>query len=191
MSLIVNHKNKWAYIHIPKTGGTSLTSILLNVDGSEQVTTHGSLNQLNNVDDYFIFTMVRNPYTRIASWYEHTKRDIVLQTFKDFLLKIDPLDFLYFPQEWYAYHGKTDKTRISYVGKYENFEQDSMRIFKKIGIKVDSIPHLNRNVYWEKYPNLNTHNLYKQYYTEEWMRDWIKTKYKNDFKLFEYDMELR
>ena len=35
MALLVNRINKWAFIHIPKTGGTSVSSILEGVNGTE------------------------------------------------------------------------------------------------------------------------------------------------------------
>ena len=88
------------------------------------------------------------------------------------------------------YHGKTDKKQTSFVGKYENFENDLKKILDKLEIKCDNIPHLNSNLYYKKHPNLNTDKLYKKYYTEQWMKDWVKEKYKNDFKLFGYDLEI-
>ena len=43
---------------------------------------------------------------------------------------------------------------------------------------------------WERHPNLNTYKLYKQYYNEEWMKDWVREKYKNDFTLFNYELDI-
>ena len=190
MGLIINRPQKWAYIHIPKTGGNSVSKILLSVPGSEQITVHGTLNQLIGVDDYFIFSFVRNPFTRLASWYEHKKREGEIQLFSSFIESISPLDFLFFSQEYYLHHGKTDTKRVSFVGKYENFNTDLNFILNKINISISEIPHLNRNQYWEKHPNLNTHKLYKQYYNEDWMKEWVRNKYKNDFTIFNYDLDI-
>ena len=107
MGLIINRPNKWAYIHIPKTGGSSLSQILLSVPDTEEIVLHGTLNQLTNVEDYFIFSTVRNPFTRLASWYEHRKREGNIQPFSNFIQKIDPLDYVFFSQEYFLYHGKT------------------------------------------------------------------------------------
>ena len=38
---------------------TSLTKLLLEQDGSEEVITHGDLGNFGNVTDYFIFTNIR------------------------------------------------------------------------------------------------------------------------------------
>ena len=190
MGLLVNHAKKWAFIHIPKTGGTSVTEILCNIPETITVNSHGTLNDLRGIEDYFIFSFVRNPYTRLSSWYEHKKRDGIHQPFDSFIHSIDSLDYLFFSQEYYLYHGKTDKKQISFVGKYENFENDLKKILDKLEIKYDNIPHLNSNLYYKKHPNLNTDKLYKKYYTQQWMKDWVKEKYKNDFKLFGYDLEI-
>lgn len=190
MGLLINRAQKWAYIHIPKTGGNSVSQILLNVPETEQVTTHGTINQLRDVDGYFIFSFVRNPFTRLASWYEHRKREGNIQLFSSYIKSIDSMDFLHFSQEYYLYHGQTNQKKVSFIGRYENFNQDLNYILNQINIKIDKIPHLNRNKYWDRHPNLNTHSLYKQYYNEEWMKDWVREKYKNDFTLFNYGLDI-
>lgn len=190
MGLLINRPNKWAYIHIPKTGGSSLSNILLSVPGTEEIVLHGTLNQLTNVEDYFIFSLVRNPFTRLASWYEHQKRNGKFQSFSNFIKTIDPLDFLFFSQEYYLYHGKTLNKEVSFVGKYENFNEDINFIANKIGITNYNIPHINRSMMWEIHPNLNSYKLYKQYYNEDWMKEWVREKYKNDFTLFNYGLDI-
>lgn len=190
MGLLINRPNKWAYIHIPKTGGSSLSQILLSVPNTEELVLHGTLNQLTDVEDYFIFSFVRNPFTRLASWYEHRKRDGKSQSFSHFIKTIDPLDFLFFSQEYYLYHGQTPNKKISYIAKYESFDTDVNFILNNIGVSNYTIPHINRNTMWEQHPNLNTYKLYKQYYNEEWMKEWVREKYKNDFTLFNYELDI-
>ena len=88
------------------------------------------------------------------------------------------------------YHGQTNEKKVSFIGKYENFNQDLNYVLNQIDIKIDKIPHINRNVLWDRHPNLNTHSLYKQYYNEEWMKDWVREKYKNDFRIFNYELDI-
>ena len=190
MGLIINRKDKWGYIHIPKTGGTSLTEILMNVDGSEELTSHGTLNELNNVDDYFIFTFVRNPYNRIASWYEHRQRDTKSQSFPNFLKSISELDYLYHSQTYFIKHGETENKSVSFIGRYENYITDLNYILNQIGVVCTDIPHLNKNPMWNRHPNLNTDKLYKLYYKNESEKNWVKEKYKDDFKLFNYELDI-
>jgi len=191
LGLLINRTQKWAFIHIPKTGGTTITSLLQTIPGTQLVNSHGTINELTDVDDYFIFSFVRNPYTRFASWYEHYKKqNSYNKPFSDFINSINHLDFVFFSQEYFLYHGATDTKKVSFVGKFENYENDLKFIFEKINVNFEKVPHLNPNKYYEKHPSLNTFNLYKNYYKKEWMKDWIKTKYKNDFKIFGYELEI-
>ena len=64
---------KIAYIHIPKTGGTSIARAL-GAKSDRCKYKHATIKGVKRVvgddfDDYFKFTFVRNPWDRIASWY--------------------------------------------------------------------------------------------------------------------------
>ncbi len=79
------------FLHIPKTGGTSINDAIIrnecsydnplhdlkkNLDFTNRVSSsHSNIKQLGltqeQADSYEIFTAIRNPYTRIASTYNH------------------------------------------------------------------------------------------------------------------------
>ena len=72
MGLYVDHKDKWGFIHIPKTGGTSIKSVLDDYSNADcVVSSHQPIGKMPDVPNYFIFTMVRNPFTRLGSAYHH------------------------------------------------------------------------------------------------------------------------
>ena len=161
MGLISNSTNKWAFIHIPKTGGTSLSSILNNIDGSELIAVHDSIRALNGVVDFFIFTIVRNPFTRIASAYLHRlRKGEYTKSFGEFIAELSEYHGDLIPQSYYINAGKTEDTQVSFIAKYE------------------------------KHPNLKQQKFYKEFYTENWMIDNILERYQDDFKIFNYDMDL-
>ena len=62
-------------------------------------------------------------------------------------------------------------------------------IFDKIGVTA-SIPHLNRNPIYDKHPNIKQEDFYKFLYKENWTREWVRERYENDFKIFNYDMDI-
>jgi hypothetical protein len=69
----VNHDQRFVFIHIPKCAGTSLSHAL----GIER-STHSTYRQYagilgDAVGDYFVFTIVRNPWARFLSLYDYAR----------------------------------------------------------------------------------------------------------------------
>lgn len=63
-----------AFIHCPKTGGSSLRKSIFNDSRHwHKVYIHGTYDKLltliPQVKDYYTFALVRNPYFRMISWY--------------------------------------------------------------------------------------------------------------------------
>ena len=191
MSLLVNRSKKWGFIHIPKTGGTSITSVLQNVKGTEYVTkAHNHIGKFENIKDYDIMCFVRNPYTRFASAYYHQTRKDGWMSINKFIENIDLNDYLYFPQSYFTNNGSSEDKRVTFIGRYENFINDFNLIMKKIGKTGHSIPHYNRNSIYDKHPNLNQHDFYKHIYNDTDVKNWVEKRYSNDFKIFNYGMDI-
>jgi len=190
LGLIKNDAQKWAFIHIPKTGGTSLTSIIQNIEGSELVAVHDSIRVFEDVSDFFIFTIVRNPFTRIASAYSHRLRKNEYQkSFGEFITELSENHLDLIPQSYYINAGKDENKQVSFIAKYENYTHDIQKILKKINHR-SSIPHLNRNPIYDKHPHLNQEKFYRNLYSQDWMIENILERYKDDFKIFNYELDL-
>lgn len=190
MGLLINKLGKWGFIHIPKTGGTSLKEIILNLENSETVTrSHNHIGKFENIKDYFIFTFVRNPFTRFASSYYHYCRKNRQVEFKTFIDTIYKYDYWYYPQSYFINHGSDATKQVSFIGKYENYKEDCNVIFDKINYN-GKVPHLNRHPMYELHSNLNQHKFYKTLYQEEWTKDFVREKYKEDFKQFNYELDI-
>ena len=70
---MVNHKHKFVFIHIPKTGGTSIESIFIDNANIKDVNgKHDMVSDIGSVflKKYFTFTFVRNPWDRMVSYYK-------------------------------------------------------------------------------------------------------------------------
>ena len=190
MSLLINRSRKWGFIHIPKTGGTSITATLKKQEGTEYVSTsHNHIGKFENIKDYYIFCMVRNPFTRFASAYYHQIRKDGFMSVRKFIDSIYEHDYLFYPQSYFITNGSSSDKQVSFIGRYENYENDTKHIFQSIGLN-ESLPHLNRNPIYDKHPDLNQESFYKHMYQEEWMKDWVRERYLNDFKIFNYDMDI-
>ena len=192
MGLILNKSRKFGFVHIPKTGGTSITHILSKIEDSEELTSHHGLSLLPDDASFFYFTVVRNPFTRIASAYNHTCRKFGFREFDKFLKNINPNDTWYVPQTFYINSGVTPNRKFSHIAKYENYDEEINSILKKLKINLGntSLPHLNYNPIYEKHPKLKQEKYYKHLYTETWMKDWIRERYQDDFKIFNYGMDI-
>jgi len=188
LSLIQNDLKKWAYVHIPKTGGTSISNILNKEDGSFKVTGHDSVDLFKNLHNYYKFTFVRNPYSRFISTYYHECRKVNdTITLTNFVKKITDNDILYLSQSYYI---DRKIENFSKIGKYENYVNDLHGILQDLNIQSE-IPHLNRNPLYDKHPELNSEKLYFQILKQEsYVVDFIKERYEDDFKIFHYDMDI-
>jgi hypothetical protein len=73
---MISHKHKFIFIHIPKTGGTSIESIFKPSAVDKDVRLkHNPIStkifQKPKFNDYFKFTIVRNPWDLVCSLYNY------------------------------------------------------------------------------------------------------------------------
>lgn len=71
---MINHINKFIFLHIPKTGGMSIGQTLYNLMGVTKkydgFRIHHDEFDEDIFRDYFVFTFVRNPWDRLYSQYK-------------------------------------------------------------------------------------------------------------------------
>lgn len=81
MSYIINSPNKVLFIHIPKTAGNAIMTVadrlygttLIKNSRTNNTNFHSTLQDaegyFENTNNLYTFTVVRNPWSRISSWY--------------------------------------------------------------------------------------------------------------------------
>lgn len=82
--MIVSHSHRLLFVHVQKTGGTSIDHLLRDLDiGAEPLkglpaTKHAklraALREHPELGDYFVFGFVRDPWARMWSWYSMVMR---------------------------------------------------------------------------------------------------------------------
>lgn len=133
-------------------------------------------------DNYFKFTIVRNPWARAYSWYTNVMRDEIQKkvygitgniTFADFLKKYIGQGMLR-PQTYWLKNFKGE-INLDYIGRFENLQHDFKEITKKLNIKDLSLPHKIKG------SNDNYHSAYD---TE--LKNIVAEYYSEEIKLFNY-----
>ena len=186
--MIYSNSNKFMFYHIPKTAGTSLHTVLkayavgphVNEPHLTRVRSHVGVEPTWDKykgSKYFSFAIVRNPYDRMFSLYNFLKRRrVIKETLEEFIHKMDrePSQF-----KLLNYNGVVP---LSFVGKFENLEEDFNFIADKINIteRYKNLPKLFKAV--------NNGN-YKEQINNE-LKAIIDEKHHDDFINFNYKKEL-
>lgn len=205
---MINHQNKFVFIHIPKTGGTALSEILLeggasSIEPNEEYKIGHRKNQtlchmtykelyedLNiNLQDYYKFTIVRNPWDRAVSlWaYRFKKKGI---SFVRYLHYVENKDLKILDKIFINYHigqamirPQSDyvlingEIKLDKIYRFENYEEEINSLREKLNIKKEIVKI-----------NSSTHEHYSEYYNKKTIRQ-IERIYSQDIELFNYKFE--
>ncbi len=194
---MISHKLRFIFIHIPKTSGNSLSLFLKDFIDNDVIQRsskmgekqgisilcektrmdfkHANITYYENtycekINDYFKFTIVRNPYDRILSFYFWSKGK-KNQTF-------DRNEFIKFIKENNSFQYKYINKTIHII-HFENLidELKNIECFKNI-VDFNNYPTLNASS--------NSKEKYNKIYDKE-LKDLVFNKYKKDFELFDYE----
>lgn len=184
MSYIIKSTPNVLFIHIPKTAGNAIMTVSNNFYGTTHISNnramygnyHSTLkdaeNYIDNFDNIYSFTVVRNPWSRISSWYFfrkailskflkskklHSKKvsGSIREVRHEYNLMKENFDkwlYAYFDQPWdytwfkmshnQMYWLKSSKINITKVIKYEELKTE----FNNIPIFADqTLPVTNRS----------------------------------------------
>lgn len=147
-------KYKFIFVHPGKCAGSSIKTCLWSFKVDAQLGNgHSTLNEQRkhiinrglDPEEYHVFTVVRNPYDRMISWYKHAtlgsnankthKRytGSFLEFLSERLDKNNPSENLIPP------YGSCDT-----VLRYESLQSDFDVLLKKLNLPSTTLPHLNK-----------------------------------------------
>lgn len=171
--LIISHKHRFIFVHIPKTGGMSVTSVLKQypenawrtrfcswAEGAglrEKVTFHKHELAIrlkeklprNIFDNYFKFAFVRNPWDWHVSNYHYVlahpehKAHDKFKAFHSFREYAESV----VADRWTQMRWITDadgRLLVDYVGRFESLGSDLEYILSVLGLSGITVPHINR-----------------------------------------------
>jgi len=199
---MICHNHKFIFIHIPKTGGTSIQHAL----GNENTSTvrHGHHGRLYEylakygpeiIDDYFKFTVIRNPWDVEVSAYFFNRqyKGSIRQwrrnpywwclnkfcrthTFSEYILSN-----LWFTDAKYQRFFEIDgQQRMDYFIQFDQLQEDFDTVCEKLGIDTTELPRCNTS----------RHKHFTQYYNRR-TRDFVAKRYAKLIKQFGFSCELK
>lgn len=188
------------FVHITKCAGISVSRTLFgNLGGGHLRLSHYQLIFSEaELEAYFKFTFVRNPWDRLFSGFRFLKRGGVnpidwawardnLGAFHDFdtFVKrwVDRKNVNrwkhFVPQHKFVCEPGQDTPGVDFVGYFEHLAEDFEHVRRKLGI-ARHLEHLNRTRGQEP--------EYRQAYTPE-TRDIVADVYEEDIRIFGYDFD--
>ena len=236
---MISHHHKCIFVHIPKNAGQSIEHVFLNLLNLDWETRAPLLLRPNDkpelgpprlahlraheyvhyrylsqevFDQYFKFTFVRNPWSRMISIYKYLKFNQKYE-FKSFLTKafknkVWRNEYWFVrPQSDFVYT-EDEKLLVDFVGKFETLQDDFNDICTKIALAPTKIPHVNKSNVKPK-PSLHPRRLikycnhqinqinlkriptfkkYQDYYDDESI-EIVAELYKRDIELFGYQFD--
>ncbi|HEB7613269.1 TPA: sulfotransferase family 2 domain-containing protein [Campylobacter coli] len=194
-------KYKCIFIHVPKVAGSSIERVIYQTDkwlvGHVKASDYMNFDK-DKFDSYFAFGFVRNPYDRIVSAYHYLKKGggnkndetwaskniYKYSSFEEFVLALEDLEiqnkilnWMHFTPQYKFLCDSEKNILVNFVGKFENLEEDFKKILKILSRK-DKLIHINKSL----------HANYKKYYNDA-MYKIIRDIYRDDFEIFDYDLE--
>lgn len=149
-------------------------------------------------NDYFKFSIARNPWDRAISYFYWDKRnDPALKPKKKFYNYLGvPFDELTQVRELFSeyiknttlpsndpFYGMDDELCVDAVIRYENLLEDYSNICKKLGLPSSELPRLKGGIRSARYH-------YSELYDEE-SKEIVAEQHKNDIRWFGYKFETK
>jgi len=182
---MISHKHKCIFIHVPRTGGTSIEwalegkSVFNETPSEKHLTASASMEMYKEYwDSYFKFSFVRNPWDRVVSmyhihWYENINilsgksLKSFLESYKPFGHEPDPCTLVNIIDQ-----------PLDFIGRFENLEFDFEFICSVLDVGELELPHCTQT----------KHEHYTRYYNDE-TRDMVADIYGEDIEYYGYEYD--
>ena len=192
-------KHRCIFIHIPKTGGVSVAkSMIGKIAGHWTVLDYKNIFGKEDFNNYFKFSFVRNPFTRLISAYEFLQNGgygasdekivSIVRSYTgwehfimEYLTPATAKANRHFKPQHYFICDSNDNLLVDYLGRFEELEADYEYVRKKIGIGE---PLKKLNLTKSKKLTL------QEYYANNETIQKVISVYNKDFELFKYSTEI-
>jgi hypothetical protein len=182
---MISHNNpKFLFIHLPKNAGSSVTKVLANYIGVDREELRPQkLKFIRAVDipnilgegkdDYFVFSVTRNPWSRIVSYFHYLKQikqppgNLPANAKFDQWVKMGGFRSLQTQMSQLG-DGKGVSSHIDYVAKLETIQEDWPKICEGLGIECELMhDKKSKHEHYSSYYNGITQSIIAQYYKQD------------------------
>jgi len=214
--MVINDSRKVIFIHIPKCGGVSVErSIHKALGGPDVIPYHNLIRHPHKperrsgplslhstmkdykryfgdeIEDFYIFTIIRNPWRRLVSHYEF----LIKPGFNKRMSDNNEMDFPQFIQVYqtrllsYTIHGYRDfleddyGTQLDRTIKLENINEELPIVGEEIKLEISEVLHMNSTD-----PKNKEHQNWKDYYNPG-LIDRVYKMYKDDIEKYNYEFD--
>ncbi len=199
--MIVSERLGCIFVHVQKTGGTSIEAVMREHDPSIGSNMHNGRRHLSawEIRDLvgdgrwqraFKFAFVRNPWDRLVSWYHMCVHAVApnpfaafvrahTHSFNDFLdLAATDMGARTARNQLDYVTNSSDEVIVDFVGRYEALNEDFSRVRERLGIRGE-LPRLNRSL----------HKDYRDFYTTR-TRELVGERFARDIGFFGYRFQV-
>lgn len=197
---MINHKYKCIFIHIPRCAGTSIEVAIngkpnngSNFSFKHLTASYAKILYKDYWNDYFKFSIVRNPWSRMVSMCKfpfygckimNGKLSVNEYMQKWPAIEIDPRTNCNIKDHGVIYDNCVYKNLLSddldFVGRFENLEESYIFVKQAIGLDLKNFPC---------HPNQSSRKKhYTEYYDDE-TREIVAKKYAKDIEYFGYKFD--
>ena len=203
---MISLRKRFLFVHIPKTAGNSIQSVLRDYsedelvalrteqDGIERfglrnpkykIKKHSTLSEYRNaLDDeqfrnLYKFTCVRNPWDRMVSYYFTPTQNPETWNRKKFRGTITKAVSV--PDYLRIDNGEVDPfANVDYIMRFENLADEFRAVCAAIGISPANLPQYNRS----------SREHYSKYYDDE-LRELVRARFAAEIERFDYKFEAK
>ena len=201
---MISFQKRFLFVHIPKTAGNSIQSILRDYSEDELVALRGGQDGIERFGlrnptykikkhstlaeykaalgevqfgDLYKFTCVRNPWDRMVSYYFTPTQNMAARDRKKFRKAI--VKALSVAEYLRLANSEEDPFgNVDYVMRFENLAEDFRTVCGTLGISPTTLPRYNRS----------RREHYSKYYDDE-LRELVRTRFAAEIERFGYIFE--
>ena len=184
---MISYDKKFIFIHINKTAGTSVEKALCEYGQKRTVPKENNDFKMSkqsqhfnykeykeflgsDYDDYFKFTVIRNPFDRVASYYYGGNAISSGLNFSDWIInRYQNKNFQDFERMYSDYKHWIGDEKIDLILRFENLSNDFEILKNKLNLDCELGFHnvTKDRKHYSKYYNEKTKNIIQNFFSDE------------------------